>query len=53
MVAMVVASREERKAMRTETVETHEAVHCWWMFLHMNLRDGDRGFDPLVREVQG
>ena len=48
MVAMMVASREARKAssnvksaanttMHNTTVDTHEAVHCWWIFLNMNL----------------
>ena len=23
--------------MHNTTVETHEAVHCWWIFLHLNL----------------
>ena len=48
LVAMVVVSREARKAsdkersaaytaMHKTTVDTHQAVHCWWIFLHVYL----------------
>ena len=47
LVAMVVASRRAKKAshkeaaghmtMRNTTLDTHEAVHCWWILLHMKL----------------
>ena len=38
--------------MHSPAVDTSTAVHCWWIFSHMNLVFGHRGCDLLVHDAQ-